>query len=249
MSSSASASRTSRLPCGSELTRSWVGVALVALSLVVRTGEAQTPIPPPIAHDADTYDWQAILPRPVNIVPPAPFEGQFRLVSSMSIAVPDSKRMREIAQLLADEIRARTGLTTRLSTRLPASITIDTTLHLNGLRVQNPEAYALRVSPQGITINASSPEGALRAVQTLIQLVPRDSIGVMLAMRVDDRPRFRWRGSMLDVSRHFLPVAAVKKHIDLIARYKLNVLHWHLTDDQGWRIEIKKYSKLTSVGA
>jgi hexosaminidase len=120
------------------------------------------------------------------------------------------------------------------------------------------EGYRLEVNPNVVTISAAAPAGAFYAVQTLRQLLPAQSFraarvnGVawrLPAVSIVDRPRFRWRGMHLDVSRHFMPKEFVKKYIDLLALQKMNRFHWHLTDDQGWRIEIKKYPRLTSVGA
>jgi hexosaminidase len=121
-----------------------------------------------------------------------------------------------------------------------------------------PEGYQLEVTPDGIDVRASGLAGAFYAVQTIRQLLPPAIFraayvpGVawtLPAVRIEDTPRFAWRGAHLDVARHFMPKEFVKKYIDLLALHKLNVFHWHLTDDQGWRIEIKKYPRLTSVGA
>ncbi|MES2329574.1 MAG: beta-N-acetylhexosaminidase [Bacteroidota bacterium] len=113
-----------------------------------------------------------------------------------------------------------------------------------------PGAYAMIVTPNGIEIGGASSLGTFYAVQTLIQLLPMEkkkSLAVP-CVDIDDRPRFAYRGMHLDVGRHFFPVEFVKKYIDFIAMYKMNTFHWHLTEDQGWRIEIKKYPKLTQVG-
>lgn len=114
-----------------------------------------------------------------------------------------------------------------------------------------PEAYSLQVSPEGICMGASTPEALHAAAQTLAQSVVKDSAGnaALPTMRVNDYPALKYRGLMLDVSRHPLTVAEVRRVLALMARYKLNYLHWHLTDDQGWRIEIKKYPLLTEVGS
>ena len=112
------------------------------------------------------------------------------------------------------------------------------------------EAYALKVDHEGVTIRASHPSGFFYGIQTLIQMLPTDKqIAVLPYMILADEPRFSWRGLHLDVGRHFYPVDFVKKYIDLMAFYKLNTFHWHLTEDQGWRIEIKKYPKLTEIGS
>jgi len=108
------------------------------------------------------------------------------------------------------------------------------------------EAYSLDAAKGGVHINYGGPSGALYAVQTLKQLMNH---GTVPSVAIDDSPRFAWRGFHLDVSRHFFPVEVVKRQLDLMKTYKFNVFHWHLVDDGGWRIEIKKYPKLTQLGA
>lgn len=115
------------------------------------------------------------------------------------------------------------------------------------------EAYNLTVTPKGVTIVASAPNGLFYGVQTLIQLMPPSqkklSEVILPAVEIKDSPRFVWRGLHLDVGRHFMPKDFVLKYIDYMAMHKFNTLHWHLTEDQGWRIEIKKYPKLTEIGS
>ena len=110
------------------------------------------------------------------------------------------------------------------------------------------EAYVLNITADGISVASSTEKGKFYALQSLAQLAEGNAEGLPL-VRIADKPRFGYRGFMLDVSRHFFSVAEVKKMIDIMARYKMNVFHWHLTDDQGWRAEIKRYPKLTTVGA
>ena len=115
------------------------------------------------------------------------------------------------------------------------------------------EAYALTVTPEGARVTARTPAGAFYGAVTLWQLLtvfpPQSGVAQIRAVEIKDSPRFAWRGLMLDSVRHYQSPEYVKQFIDWMALHKLNVLHWHLTDDQGWRIEIKKYPKLTSVGA
>jgi hexosaminidase len=108
------------------------------------------------------------------------------------------------------------------------------------------EGYRLTVGAAGIELAAGTPAGAFYGVQTLLQLVDGSTVA---GVQIVDRPRFRWRGQHVDVARHFLPVAWLKRLVDLLALHKLNVLHLHLTDDQGWRMPIDKYPRLTEVGA
>jgi hexosaminidase len=121
------------------------------------------------------------------------------------------------------------------------------------------EGYRLEVTPDGVIIWASQPAGLFYGVQTVRQLLPAETFGSHIlftrqpfaipCVRVEDYPRFGWRGMHLDVSRHFFDVAFVKRYLDHLALHKLNVFHWHLTDDDGWRVQIKKYPKLTRIGA
>jgi hexosaminidase len=114
------------------------------------------------------------------------------------------------------------------------------------------EGYLLHITPASIKITANKKAGIMYAFQTILQTLPAIRTNAPLnipAMQVKDYPRFQWRGMHLDVSRHFFSPNLVKEYINLMATYKMNTFHWHLTDDQGWRIEIKKYPKLTSVGA
>jgi len=114
------------------------------------------------------------------------------------------------------------------------------------------ESYTLDVSANLITIKAKSYGGIFYGMQSVLQTLPAIRTNALLqvpCMRVQDAPRFGWRGMHLDVSRHFFGPEVIKQYIDLMAAYKMNTFHWHLVDDQGWRIEIKKYPKLTSVGA
>lgn len=124
-------------------------------------------------------------------------------------------------------------------------------LEITNLPNDNPEGYMLSVSSKGITIKGNTEAGVFYGIQTLIQLFPTDSVSIPVIpyMEVYDQPRFRYRGMHLDVARHMASVSNIRQFIDYMALHKLNVLHWHLTDDQGWRIEIRKYPKLTETGA
>jgi len=120
--------------------------------------------------------------------------------------------------------------------------------------IENPEAYTLEVSADGIDIAACNDAGLFYAFQTLMQLIfpsQEDGRGAVAVpcVKISDSPQYRWRGMHLDVSRHFFPKEFIFKMLDAMAMHKLNTFHWHLTDDQGWRIEIKKYPELTAVGA
>jgi len=113
----------------------------------------------------------------------------------------------------------------------------------------NNEAYSIEISPKQIHVKSYTDQGYFLAIQTLIQLFEIKENGRIPALKMEDQPKFAWRGMHLDVCRHFFTVEEVKQYIDYLAMYKLNTFHWHLTDDQGWRIEIKKYPKLTQIGS
>lgn len=126
------------------------------------------------------------------------------------------------------------------------------------------EGYQLKATSKGVEITGGAPAGVFYGIQTLRQLLPVENyrsariatqqagavaLWTVPVVTIEDKPRFTWRGAHLDVSRHFMPKEFVKKYIDLLALHKMNRFHWHLTDDQGWRLEIKQYPKLTEVGA
>jgi len=195
----------------------------------------------------------SVIPQPVHLTRRA---GSF-VVTARTVIVTD-RATRDIGYQLADWIRPATGYRLAVGAApaaggQPISIRIDPTLARLG-----EEGYQLSVTPARITIRAFRPAGAFYAVETLRQLLPPDIFRaapvagvswVVPAVEIEDWPRFSWRGAHLDVSRSFMPKEFVKKYIDLLALHKLNRFHWHLTDDQGWRIEITKYPLLTSIGA
>ncbi|HEY0315303.1 MAG TPA: family 20 glycosylhydrolase [Sphingomonas sp.] len=115
--------------------------------------------------------------------------------------------------------------------------------------IADPEAYRLDVTPQGITVRAGGNAGLFYGAETLWQLAASSPDGLIPAIRIDDKPAFAWRGVMLDSVRHFQPVSYIEQLLDRMAADKLNVFHWHLTDDQGWRILIDRYPRLTGIGA
>lgn len=185
-----------------------------------------------------------LLPRPAHAVaddaPPLTLRGSVRLV-----VPPSAAALADAAQLLADELHRVAGMAATIVRSGPGAIRFDARYD-----ARNAESYALTVTAAGATIHAASPGAAVWGARTLLQLLERTDRGWRLAAaRIDDAPRFAWRGSLVDVGRHWLPVRDLERHIDLLSRYKMNVMHWHLTEDQGWRIEIKKYPRLTAVGA
>lgn len=127
----------------------------------------------------------------------------------------------------------------------------DISFNMRRMPTSGKPAYQLEVTKKGVLINSNFAEPAFHAIQTLFQLLPIDKKvpGQIPVVKIFDHARFEYRGMHLDVSRHFFPVDFVKKYIDYLAYHKLNTFHWHLTDDQGWRIEIKKYPSLTNIGS
>ena len=118
--------------------------------------------------------------------------------------------------------------------------------------IANAEGYRLTTQADGISICGQTANGVFYGIQTLRKSIPAqatDADILLPAGKVEDQPRFGYRGMHLDVGRHFFPIEFIKEYIDLLALHNMNTLHWHLTEDQGWRIEIKKYPKLTEVGS
>ncbi len=198
----------------------------------------------------------AIIPQPQTLELRA---GVFKLAPDTKIvASPGSL---ETANQLAATLRRSTGYPLKVSTSFFSGTAV-----LDGILLTTrsagtnlgAEGYELTVASNAVVIRAPAPAGLFYGVQTLLQLLPPEVFSTQLAahpswqmpcVQIEDRPRFPWRGLMLDVSRHFYNKSEVEKILDAMALLKMNTFHWHLTDDQGWRIEIKKYPRLTQIGA
>ena len=198
----------------------------------------------------------AIIPQPQNLTR---LEGAFKLAADTRIYT-DSASV-ATGKFLAAQLRKSTGWRFRISGK-PASdskITDGILLTTKGAAARlGAEGYELAVSSNAVIVRALTPAGLFYGVHTLLQLLPPEIFSPVALNNIDwqipcvkitDAPRFQWRGLMLDVSRHFFTKDEVKQMLDAMALHKLNTLHWHLVDDNGWRIEIKKYPKLTSIGA
>ena len=198
----------------------------------------------------------AIIPRPQSITRTS---GHFTLNADTQIlAAPD---MTATAHYLAELLRPATGYPLPVTSEADANANTPNTILLSAPAEDtgnNYEGYQLHVTPQYIDIRAATSAGLFNGVQTLRQLLPPaiESQQVVTGMPwripaglIQDWPEFTWRGLHLDVARHWFPVDFIKRYLDLMALHKLNVFHWHLTDDQGWRIEIKQYPKLTAIGS
>lgn len=187
----------------------------------------------------------SIIPRPVNLERKA---GTFILDESTGYRNSTDSGINLAVNLLSLECARRSGI--ELLNSVKPSKFISFSIAPNA--VPEREGYALSITSAGITLKAADEAGLIHGVQTILQLLPafRTNEAVQLpCVEIYDFPRFPYRGMHLDVSRHFYPPELIKDYIDLISYYKMNTFHWHLIDDQGWRIEIKKYPKLTDVGA
>jgi hexosaminidase len=193
---------------------------------------------------------------PVSLIPlPAKLQladGMFKVADDTPIVIPPhDPAARQDALYLVDLLARTRGLHLRLTENTHASSAIVFSRDPKAV-VSQAEGYTLDVTPQGVRIVARDDAGLFYGAVTLWQLLTPDAhqgpVSVP-ALHISDWPRFTWRGLMLDSARHFQNVAEVEQLLDQMAQHKLNVLHWHLTDDQGWRIEIKRYPELTRVGA
>ena len=173
----------------------------------------------------------------------------FILSEKIVIVAAGSNQMKSVAALLTQDIKKRTGLDLKIENSENASSKKSITLKLSEGTVPNAN-YKLQISNKNVTIEASSAEGLFYGTQSLLQLLPLavNNQVVLPELTIEDAPRYKWRGIMLDESRHFFGKDKVKQLLDMMALHKLNKFHWHLTDAPAWRLEIKKYPKLTSVG-
>jgi hexosaminidase len=187
-----------------------------------------------------------IIPAPVAY---ATTPGQFILNAEVAISAPHAEAA-PLAAWLHERLAAAGILLTGKKEKPQRQIMLGISASPNA--ALGTEGYQLQINPDMINLVANGPAGLFYGMHSLLQLMPVNNpsgVAAIPACTITDYPRFGWRGLMLDVSRHFFAVAEVKQYIDLMAHYKLNVFHWHLTDDNGWRIEIKSYPKLTEVGA
>jgi hexosaminidase len=188
-----------------------------------------------------------IVPKPKRI---RPAKGNF-IVNKQTILVVRTHAERKMAVLLNSYLRETFGLNLKvMKPSKPRSNSINLTV-LTGDHALLAEEYRIDAEPTNVDMSAVDEESLFYGLQTLLQLIRKDEKAevVIPAATITDSPRFPYRGMHLDVGRHFMPVEFVKKYIDLMSQYKFNYFHWHLTEDQGWRIEIKKYPRLTEIGS
>jgi len=202
---------------------------------------------------------QAQTKNDLNLVPlPATMkinQGQFVIRSNTSIVLSsDNQEMQNAVALFNNLLNRAAGFRLQVTTSPASSNAIVCKLNPS---ISNVEGYKLSVQKDLITLEAQTPQGIFYGMQTLRQLLPfqierpfsSNTSWIVPCVEIEDLPRFVHRGLMLDCCRHFMPKEFVMKFIDMLAYHKMNTFHWHLTDDQGWRIEIKKYPKLTQIGA
>ncbi|MFF4898471.1 family 20 glycosylhydrolase [Streptomyces sp. NPDC001068] len=231
--------RTPRSPRMARLLGSLLLVAAAGAFTVGATPATPKPVPSPLGQ---------VVPAPASVrAGGAPY----RITRDTVIRVDGSREARRVGEYLADLLRPATGY------RLPL-----TTHGTSGIRLRlakgpfGAEGYRLDSGPHGVTLTAAEPAGLFHGVQTLRQLLPaaaeKDTVQpgpwLVAGGTVTDRPRYAYRGAMLDVSRHFFTVAQVERYIDELALYKINELHLHLSDDQGWRIAVDSWPRLATYG-
>lgn len=196
----------------------------------------------------------SLIPQPVSIVQT---KGSLVLPHQLSIYTDNNAEVNRIANSLSLQLASNFYKVKVVPDKKPLAKAIH--LYLVSDKSIPADGYRLKISATGVSLSANSPSGIFYGVQTLLQLFPKEIVNKdghtsvkqwsLPLVSIEDHPRFGWRGLMLDVTRHFFTVAQVKDYIDQMVKYKFNMLHLHLTDDQGWRIEIKSLPKLTEVGA
>lgn len=188
-----------------------------------------------------------VVPQPQEIkqVKSKPF---MLTASTTIVSLNDSEEMRRNAQFLKEYIADVCKLNLAVDSKKGTSSII---LAINP-KIKNSEGYSIVVNSKGVVIKGATAQGVFYGVQTLRKSLPITTVAGSIELApvvIDDAPRFGYRGMMLDCARHFFPLEFVKRYIDLLAMHNMNVFHWHLTEDQGWRLEIKKYPELTQKGS
>ena len=220
-------------------------IALTLFSCNTPKTAVNTNTEPTVANAANVALYNIVpLPKEIGNTSGAAFE----LNKSTVIVYPAAnEKMKKNAELLAEYLHQSSGIKPQVTTIKPQNNFIDLKHALNN---SNKEAYEMNVTQERIEINGASEAGNFYGIQTLRKATPTVQGNIVYPhVTIKDEPRFGYRGMMLDVGRHFQPVSFVKKYIDILALHNINTFHWHLTEDQGWRIEIKKYPKLTQIGS
>jgi len=195
----------------------------------------------------------SLMPMPTSVQPGT---GHLLIDTSFSVGVAGASDplLRRAVELFLVNLRRQTGMSP-LNMRVADSEQASLVVHADRPNKHGPEfgeeeSYSLEISPAGAKLNAATPLGIMRGLQTVLQLLETTSDGFAVpAVTIRDQPRFPWRGLMIDVSRHFMPIDVLKRNLDGMAALKLNVFHWHLSDDQGFRLQSKKFPKLQEMGS
>lgn len=189
-----------------------------------------------------TYSQGSIIPKPNSIKYK---DGNFNFTKGLDLKITrGDEGTKLLFKQLQDYVKLHNIPVVQFST---TTITIN--LLQAGTSDMPAEGYILNISPNNISITSSGNAGIFYGMQTLFQILDQNAMKILPCMEINDRPAFSYRGFHIDVSRHFFGVDVIKQYLDVMAKLKMNQFHWHLTDDQGWRIEIKKYPKLTQVGS
>ncbi len=190
----------------------------------------------------------SVIPEPISVTS---HEGEF-LLTRASVITLSGKDLLSTASYFSGYMQTYLGYPLEIHLPVPEEEPIRGEIHLvNAENGETPGGYQLCVTPEGITIRGNDASGVFYGVQTLIQLLPTRAgvLPIVPAVAIEDYPRFPYRGLHLDVVRHYFPVSYIKRYIDFLAWHKLNYFHWHLTDDQGWRVEMECRPELTAQGA
>ncbi len=227
------------------------GLALILLVILATFMACAPQKSPPVPMD---LAQESIIPIPVSLTAT---NASFELTDATDIYVQgDSKELLKIGQYLADKLNPSTGLDIKVKSSNQAPAAGNIYLSLKKDAELGAEGYDLNITPDGVTLEANAPAGLFMGIQTIRQLLPaqveasskQEGPWRIASGTIRDFPTYAMRGAMFDVSRHFFSVEDTKRFIDLIAAYKMNIMHLHLSDDQGWRIEIKSWPKLAEHG-
>lgn len=229
--------------------------SLIILLLIILNSCTTTEKKRVINFPKTDLTMENLIPKPLKTIPT---HGGFALDKFTTIYTTENAiGYEEVGRFLANKIKEKTNLD--LSVNPEQNEKTETVIYINqsdSTDLAAPEAYQLYITKDSVILNANTAEGAFRGIQTLRQLIPEEGNDTLAANKIwplatgkiIDNPQFSYRGAMIDVARHFFSVEDVKKYIDLLAYYKYNVMHLHLADDQGWRIEIKSWPLLTKIG-
>lgn len=203
---------------------------------------ASTTVFPVMAQKADYQ----VIPAPRHI---SELSGEFLLKDGVKVMYPKGNaKMRNNADFLAEYVKELTGIQLKTVAGRQSAGIINLVLDS---KIKNKEGYVLTVTSKSVTISGQTPAGVFYGIQTLRKSLPASAQKkvILPAVKVTDEPRYGYRGMMLDCARHYFPVSFVKRYIDILALHNINTFHWHITDDQGWRFEVKRYPKLAEIGS